>query len=92
MSIYPVNLAEWFPRTHEVYETAKSAVKYMRCHACAKPVRYHKAVGHHSIPWGCGEVWCDWKCCDSNKHKIPKPDRRFERRMNRRPKEVAVLE
>lgn len=83
MSIYPVRLAEWFPRSSEMYETARMVVKYKHCNACAKPLRYSKAWGHHSIPWGYGELWCGLKCLNSRKTKYPKPDKRFNRRLKR---------
>lgn len=25
-------------------------------------MKYHRAYGHHSIPWGYGDVWCSKKC------------------------------
>lgn len=67
MSIYPVKLSEWFPSGDEMYENASSMVEAFRCLACDKKIRYSKAVGHHSIPWGHGDVWCSWKCCKSGK-------------------------
>ena len=82
MSIYPVKLSEWFPPTDEMYESCYAAVSFTRCLACDKRVRYSKAIGHHSIPWGYGDIWCSEKCLNSDKR--PRPDKRRERRMRRR--------
>jgi hypothetical protein len=82
MSIYPVKLSEWFPPGDEMYSFAYMSVQCLRCHACGSRMRYRKAVGMHSVPWGVGEVWCGWKCCESG--KVARPDKRRERRMKRR--------
>lgn len=82
MSIYPVKLSEWFPFTDEMYFYAKTWVDSSRCLACGKKMRYSKAIGHHSIPWGYGDVWCSWKCCRSG--KVAKPDYRRQRRLKRK--------
>jgi hypothetical protein len=82
MSIYPVRLSEWFPPNDEYFWSAYTSVKYTRCLACGKKPLYSKAVGHHSIPWGHGDIWCGWKCCKSG--KTGKPDKRRERRLRRR--------
>lgn len=92
MSIYPVRLAEWFPRSSDKYEIAKMVVKYKHCNACAKPLRYPKAYGHHSVPWGYGEIWCDLKCLNSRKSKHPKPDKRFNRRLKRRGLLIGIIQ
>lgn len=39
-------------------------------------------MGHHSIPWGYGDIWCSEKCLHSG--KIARPDFRRERRLKRR--------
>lgn len=82
MSIYPVRLNEWFPFGDEYYETAKSIVDFTRCLACGKKCRYRKAVGHHSLPWGYGDLWCSEKCMQSG--KVKRADRRRDRRLRRR--------
>ena len=87
MSIYPVRFSEWFPKRSDQHETALSLTNVLRCYACAKKVRFDTAVGHHSLPWGCGELWCSWECCESGKHKIAKPDKRYERRIKRSEKQ-----
>lgn len=82
MSIYPVRLSEWFPPSDEMYPILLSIVNNTRCTACGKHPRYLGAVGHHSLPWGNGEIFCSWKCCRSG--KVEKLDKRRERRLKRR--------
>lgn len=82
MSIYPVRLSEWFPFGDPMYETCYIITKISRCVACRSRLRFSKAVGHHSLPWGYGDIFCSWKCCQSG--KIAKPDKRFERRWRRK--------
>lgn len=82
MSIYPVRLSEWFPYGDEMYEHAYTTVEVSRCYACNKKLKYSKAIGDHSIPWGYGLIYCSWKCCRSS--KISRPDRRRERRLKRK--------
>lgn len=82
MSIYAVKLSEWYPFGDEMYEFASSIVRIFRCYACGKKARYSKAVGLHSLPFGHGDVYCNWKCYDSG--KVARPDRRRERRLRRR--------
>jgi hypothetical protein len=82
MSIYPVKLCEWFPVGDEMYENASSIVKIVRCYACGKKCRWKAAVGHHSLPWGHGDLFCGWKCCKSG--RVAKEDKRRQRRMRRR--------
>lgn len=84
MSIYPVKLMEWFPhprKRKDDYEnndhlhwTAKTSVKYAKCLACGKQPKWNRAIGHHSIPWGNGDIWCSEKCLDSGKRysKVPR--------------------
>lgn len=79
MSIYPVPLAKWFPITDPHY--MGDSIQYYRCQACGKRPRYSKAWGHHSLPFGYGEVFCNLKCLDSG--KVARPDKRRERRLNR---------
>lgn len=88
MSIYLVRLSEWFPPGDEMYENAFGITKHSRCLACGNRMRYKKAIGHHSIPWGYGDIWCSWKCCESR--KIAKEDKRRIRRMNRRYKGLVI--
>lgn len=82
MSVYTVRLSEWFPVGDDNHETTVWLCTLSRCLACRKRIRFRKAVGHHSLPWGWGDIWCSWKCCRTN--KIAKPDKRFERRLSRR--------
>lgn len=82
MSIYPVRLSEWYPVSDEMHEFAFSCVKMVRCYACGRRVRWKAAIGHHSLPWGYGDLWCSWECCRSG--KVAKPDFRRERRLRRR--------
>lgn len=82
MSIYPVNLAEWFPYGDDKHETALSIVQTSRCLACGSKIRWKRAIGHHSLPWGYGDIWCSEHCMDSG--KTAKPDKRRERRMRRK--------
>ena len=86
MSIWPVRLAEWFPFDHECHEITLSIIKAWRCRACGKRVKFNKAIGHHSLPWGHGDLWCSWKCCNSG--KIAKQDKRWFRRIRRKFKKV----
>jgi hypothetical protein len=81
MSIYPVRLSEWFPFGDEMREILVSIVNSTRCLACGDRVRLNKAVGHHSLCWGNGDLWCSWKCCKSG--KVARPDKRRERRLRR---------
>lgn len=67
MSIYPVYLPSWFPKKDEMHENAKISVKYSSCLTCGKKVKWKKAWGHHSIPWGNGDIWCSKKCLRSTK-------------------------
>ena len=80
MSIYPVPLAKWFPIGDQYY--FGDSVEYYRCLACGRKPRYSKAWGHHSLPWGYGDVWCSEKCLYSG--KTARPDKRRERSIKRR--------
>jgi len=82
MSIYPVRLSEWFPMGDENHDNAYMIVKALRCMACDKRVRWKAAVGHHSLPWGNGDLFCGWKCCYSG--KVAKEDKRRLRRRKRK--------
>lgn len=82
MSIYPVKISEWFPPGDEMYEIASGIVSIKRCYACNKKARWKAAIGHHSLPWGYGDVWCSVKCLKSRKeHKLDKRQRRKLRRV-----------
>lgn len=81
MSIYTVLLSEWYPPSDEMHDFAFISVAITRCYACHKRPRWFAAVGHHSIPWGYGEIWCGWKCCRSR--KVGKPDKRQARKIKR---------
>jgi hypothetical protein len=91
MSIYPVRLLEWYPPGDESFPSCLTIVTVSRCYACNKRLRYRSAVGHHSIPWGQGDIWCSWKCCFSDKKS--KPDHRRERRLKKRlPTEEKLID
>jgi len=87
MSIYPVPLNKWFPFGDPNY--IGSFIEYHRCVACGKKPKYSKAWGHHSLPWGYGEVWCSLKCLDSG--KVARPDKRRKRRINSRFKQGKLF-
>lgn len=87
MSIFVVTLSEWFPPGDDQYETAFSLVSYTRCLACGDKPNWKKAIAPHSIPWGYGYIWCDFKCYHSG--KIAKPDKRRQRRLNRQMKKLT---
>lgn len=82
MSIYPVKLSEWYPPGDERFEICISIANFSRCLACGDKVRYSKMVGHHSLPFGNGDLWCGWKCCNSGKEA--RPDKRRERSLKRK--------
>lgn len=68
MSIYPVKLIEWYPpfKTSRddkfQHEILKSVIKHMPCRYCGKYVKFKMAYGHHSLPWGHGDIWCNKRC------------------------------
>ena len=67
MSIYPVKLNDWYPKGDEMNEIAILSVKFSNCLQCnkkGKDIKYRYAIGHHSIPWGNGDIWCTKKCYD----------------------------
>lgn len=70
MSIYPVKLSEWYPPGDEHYEYALMMVKSTKCLVCGKIAQYRYAMGHHSLPWGYGDVWCSKKCFRKQLDKI----------------------
>jgi hypothetical protein len=82
MSIYVVKLSEWYPPGDESYGILMASVSCSRCYGCGSRLRYSKVVGHHSIPWGNGDIWCSWKCHNSGKKA--KMDRRRLRTSKRR--------
>ena len=88
MSIYPVQLSKWFPVGDDKHEDTRFLIKITRCLACRKRCRFKAAVGHHSVPWGNGDIWCSWKCCHSG--KIAKPDKRRERRYKHKLKDIKL--
>jgi hypothetical protein len=81
MSIYPVKLSEWYPPGDTYYENCTEIVKFNRCLACGDSINYSKAIGHHSLIYGHGDIWCSLKCCKSNKKA--KLDKRRHRRFKR---------
>lgn len=82
VSIYPVKLSEWYPFGDERHEIAASIVDVARCYSCGDRIRWNNAFGHHSLPYGHGDIWCSEKCSESGKKA--KPDRRRERKFKRR--------
>ena len=82
MSIYPVKLSDWYPPGDDKYEITSLLIKMSRCIACDKKLRWKSAIGHHSIPWGHGDIWCSNKCLQSGKKA--KRDKRRERREKRK--------
>ena len=67
MSTYPVRLNEWFPPEDEHRFGVRMAVAHMRCYSCGSRCNIKKVIGHHSIPWGYGDIWCSEKCLMSGK-------------------------
>lgn len=70
MSIYPVYLASWFPNKGNkdhlfLHQSGKMMVEYGFCKKCGKKPKWKKAWGHHSIPWGNGDIWCSKECLRS---------------------------
>ena len=82
MSIYPVLLSEWYPLGDAEHWVTLDIVTCNRCYACGARVRWKKAVGHHSLPFGYGDLWCGWKCAKSGKKA--KTDKRRNRRIKRK--------
>lgn len=74
MSIYPVHLSSWYPKKTKKApvmdakddklnsEVAVICVETAKCIACGKKCTWKKAWGHHSIPWGYGDIWCSKRC------------------------------
>jgi len=64
MNIYPyVKLIEWYPYTDEMSSFVRLYVEFSKCIKCGRGgIKFSRAYGHHSIPWGYGDVWCTWKC------------------------------
>lgn len=85
MSIYPVPLQEWFPKGDENHEVVKAIVAIERCAHCGKYLKFKKAWGHHSLPWGYGDVWCDEVCCNEP-WKRKRRARRFKKCRGKRKK------
>jgi hypothetical protein len=71
VSIYPVRLSEWYPKGHEKHDTMKWLVangfgdQTIGCLHCKKKhMHWQTAIGHHSLPWGYGDIWCNQRCYD----------------------------
>lgn len=74
MSIFPVKLSEWFPKPKGPkkrpgykddlfnHEVCVDLVKTSVCLACGKKPKWEEAIGHHSVPWGHGDIWCNEEC------------------------------
>ena len=70
MSIYPVHLIEWYPKGDENYFHAKISVLLTPCLRCGKKAKFYASgYGHHSIPWGYGDIWCSRRCYKKWKRK-----------------------
>jgi len=69
MSIYPVKLSEWYPPGDEHHHIVKYLTSNGYCdltvgcpHCGKKHMHWQEAYGHHSLPWGYGDMWCREKC------------------------------
>ena len=70
MSIYPVILSEWFPPKDENHKIMRIMVEVSRCYSCKKKnMHWQTAYGHHSIPWGSGDIWCTKRCYSRKNNK-----------------------
>lgn len=45
-----------------LHEFAKSTVELSSCYTCGGLCTWKKSWGHHSIPFGHGDVFCSKKC------------------------------
>ena len=57
MSIYPVKLSEWYPFGDEMHDVCYEITKIFRCQSCGSKLRFNRAIGDHSIPWGHGDYF-----------------------------------
>lgn len=69
MSIYPVPLQKWFPNpaSHPGavdfdYTILRMIVRTDKCARCKKFCKWNRAWGHHSLPFGYGDVFCGKRC------------------------------
>ena len=62
MSIYPVYFSRFWDKNEPEYWDMKDLIKHIVCHHCGGKISWRYAYGHHSVPWGCGDVWCCKKC------------------------------
>jgi hypothetical protein len=75
MSIYAVSLQEWYPKpkyknrdtedyNHNLFlhKIAKIRVKFSKCFKCKKHCKWNRSWGHHTIPFGYGDIWCSKNC------------------------------
>lgn len=68
MSIYLVKLNKMFKPSDRSADNVMYRIilidmlKYLRCLSCGKKVKMRNAIGHHSLPWGRGEVFCNRYC------------------------------
>ena len=69
MSIYPVKLVEWYPPGDKYHSLVKWIISTgytdsgRGCVHCKKKhLHWQEAIGHHSLPWGYGDLWCRQKC------------------------------
>jgi hypothetical protein len=70
MSIYPVRLSSWFPVNDENHGSMRLMVKWHKCVTCNKSkMNWRYAYGHHSIPWGHGDIWCSKRCFNKKRVK-----------------------
>ena len=63
--IYPVRLIKWFPRKSEDYKSLIYMRKCMYCAGCGKSMarsKYKNIIGHHSLPYGHGDMWHNDNC------------------------------
>lgn len=59
----PAEVGEWWDKEqHTNNIVAETVVKLSKCERCKKKCKWKQAWGHHSIPYGHGEIWCSKTC------------------------------
>jgi len=64
-----IQISEYIRQGKELHTNCKFSVGMARCFSCGSSIKWKKAWGHHSIPWGYGDVWCSKKCMKNKKGK-----------------------
>lgn len=67
MSIFPVYLPSWYGKGDPNHALCRMFVEFTRCVRCEGRCAWKSAWGHHSVPWGYGDVWCSKKCLNTKK-------------------------